>query len=45
MTNYQFCVNYSGLERTLDMMAANFAKPLLLREAIERSIKAIESEF
>ena len=44
-TNYQFQVSYSGLEKALDMAAANFTSPLLLEEAVEREINAVESEF
>ena len=44
-TNFHFDINYSGLKIALDMMANNFYKPLLAKEAMDREIKAIESEF
>ena len=44
-TNYHFDVNYSGLQKALDMMANNFHKPLLLKEAMDREINSIDSEF
>jgi len=44
-TNYQFQVTYSGLEKALDMAAALFTSPLLLEDAVDREINAVESEF
>ena len=44
-TIFTFDVNYSGLEKALDMMANNFSKPLLLEDAVEREINSIESEY
>ena len=44
-TNYQFKVNYSGLQLALDMTANNFTSPLLKEEAMDREINAVESEF
>ena len=44
-TVFTFDVNYSGLEKAIDMMASNFSKPLLLADAVDREINAIESEF
>ena len=49
-TNYEktvftFDVSYSGLEKALDMLAQNFSKPLLLPEAVDREINAIENEY
>ena len=45
LTNFQFVVQYSGLEKALDMCANNFASPLLLPEAMKREIKAVNNEF
>ena len=45
LTNFQFNVQYSGLQKALDMAANNFASPLLCKEAMEREINAVESEF
>ena len=44
-TNYQFKVNYTGLEKALDLQANLFASPLLLKDAMDREIKAVENEF
>jgi secreted Zn-dependent insulinase-like peptidase len=44
-TNYQFKVDYSGLQKALDLQANLFAGPLLAQDAMEREIKAVESEF
>jgi nardilysin len=44
-TNYQFKVDYQGLQKALDLQAHLFASPLLLQDAMEREIKAVESEF
>ena len=44
-TCFTFDINYSGLERTLEMMACNFSQPLMLKDAVDREINAIESEF
>ena len=45
ITNFQFQVQYSGLETALDMLANNFASPLLLKDAMKREIKAVDNEF
>ena len=44
-TNFHFDINYSGLEKALDMMAHNMHEPLLDKKALDREIHAIESEF
>ena len=44
-TNYQFQVNYKALQKALDMKAWLFHRPLLKKEAMEREINAVESEF
>ena len=44
-TNYQFQVDYTALEKTLDMKAWLFHRPLLKKEAMDREIKSVESEF
>ena len=44
-TNFQFEVTYHGLQEALSRMAANFAHPLLNKDAIAREVAAIESEF
>lgn len=44
-TNYHFKVAAEGLELALDLQASLFAEPLLLQEAMEREIKAVENEF
>ena len=42
LTNYTFQVQYSGLQKTLDMCANNFASPLLKQEAMESVMKTVE---
>ena len=37
-TNFQFSVNQDGLEKALDLFAWLFAKPLLLKDSMEREI-------
>ena len=44
-TNFHFEVTYSGLQKSLDMMANQLARPLMLKSEIEKEITAIESEF
>ena len=44
-TVFTFDVCYSGLEKAFDMLAQNFSKPFLHPEAVDREIKAIESEY
>ena len=44
-TNYQFSVDFSVLEQVLDMQAWLFQKPMLKKEAMDREIKSVESEF
>ena len=44
-TIYTFSIRYSGLYKALEMFASNFCEPLLLKDAAEREINAIESEF
>ena len=44
-TNYYFEVSYLGLEKTLDMVAANMEQPTLERDTMEKEINAVESEF
>ena len=44
-TNYQFECNYSGLETAIDMMASNFASPLMNLDSMDREVSSIESEY
>ena len=44
-TNYYFKVNYQGLFRALDIFMWLLKDPLLKKDALEREIKSIESEF
>ena len=44
-TNYYFEVSYLGLEKTLDMVAANMEQPTLERDTMDKEINAVESEF
>ena len=44
-TNYYFEVNYLGLEKSLDMIAANMEEPSLERDTMDKEINAVESEF
>ena len=44
-TNYYFEVNYSGFEKALDLLTSAVAEPLLLEQAIDREINAVESEY
>ena len=45
ITNYQFQVQYSALEKALDMAANNFTAPLLTMESMVGEMKMINSEF
>ena len=44
-TNYFFEVSYAGLEKSLDMIAANMESPCLEKSTMETEINAVESEF
>ncbi|OWY93221.1 Nardilysin, partial [Phytophthora megakarya] len=44
-TRFVFDVDANYLETALDMFASLFVAPLLRREAMERELKAVESEF
>ena len=44
-TNYYFKVDYKGLFLALDMFMWLLKEPILKKEAQEREIKSIESEF
>ena len=44
-TNFFLEINYSNLEKALDMMASNFEAPLMLSDAVDREIKSVESEY
>ncbi|KAE9135080.1 Nardilysin-like [Phytophthora fragariae] len=44
-TRFVFDVDAAHLEPALDMFASLFVAPLLRREAMERELKAVESEF
>ncbi|XP_031397811.1 insulin-degrading enzyme-like 1, peroxisomal isoform X2 [Punica granatum] len=43
-TNYHFDVNADSFEEALDRFAQFFIKPLLSEDAVEREIKAVDSE-
>ena len=45
LTNFQLQVQYSALEKALDMCANNLASPLLLKEAMKRELTAVDNEF
>ena len=44
-TNYHYEITYTGLQVSLDMFASILAVPLLKKSAMQREIKAVESEF
>ena len=44
-TTYHFSVQYSGLEKALDMLSSYISAPLLLEEAMDREINAINEEY
>ena len=44
-TNYQFQIKYSGLREALDMFADALEHPLLSKDAMDREIEAVHSEF
>ena len=45
LTNYQFSVQYSALEKAIDMAANNLAAPLLDMDSMIGEMKMIDSEF
>ena len=45
ITNYQFQVQYSALEKALDMAANNFASPLLNEDSMVGEMKMVNDEF
>ena len=45
MTNFNFEISFSGLEKALDMMAWSLHHPLFDVGSVNREIKAIESEY
>jgi len=45
VTTYHFSVSMEGLRTALDMTGNLFASPVLEKDAMEREIKAVESEF
>ena len=45
ITNYQFQVQYSALEKALDMAANNFASPLLNEDSMIGEMKMVNDEF
>ena len=45
ITNYQFQVQYSALEKALDMAANNFTSPLLNEDSMVGEMKMVNDEF
>ena len=45
ITNFQFQVQYSALEKALDMAANNFTSPLLNEDAMVGKMKMVNDEF
>ena len=45
VTTYHFSVSMDGLRTALDMTGNLFAAPVLEKDAMQREIKAVESEF
>ena len=44
-TNYYFTIDKKYLEKTLDMLAQFFISPIFDQNALEREMKAVNSEF
>ena len=44
-TNFQYEVAYSGFKKSLDILADSMKAPLLNKDAMERELEAVESEY